>query len=543
MTRVPFQLADAANAHTNDPERFRGEVVDLDVSDDGLWITARLTEAGEHVLADNPMLGVSARIVEDYARSDGRHFPAAIQHVLGTLDPRIPQLGPWQVIEAANSGHRVIELTGCDWSGLSPEPWEVAAADQAVAEADAEDLLAPGSPLWDDLTDDEIDSLFQAHGGSGDLSGQPVTAIGLTGTAAATQAPAGLSAAGLRVYKKLISMGFPPVRALAFARNSQRGTANLSGEQAMAINLASYMEQQGNLGDAAELYQASGNYAAVERMIGLATEREQVRMSQDQAETGRRGSPEIRLANALARIGNGTYVQGSPLVDLGSTSQAARELAARRWRNADPAAAVTPGAPCGHIDDTGRCGARYHDAGCSALADQETAQALISSGTYARIATLPASPAGTGTLADHVEALTGQRIRRDGLFETGQGPRPLFAPERRRVVGDPDDPAPYPDLIPAASAKAAAAVIAQDGRLARRPSASQRRIAALTTRMAGASRLPQPADIARARRPGHPDYGESTRERNERLHRPVTLVQAGDPDDGLHGAQPAYRLG
>jgi hypothetical protein len=111
------------------------------------------------------------------------------------------------------------------------------------------------------------------------------------------------------------------------------------------------------------------------------------------------------------------------------------------------------------------------------------------------------------------------------------------------VVGDPDDPAPYPDLIPAASAKAAAAVIAQDGRLARRPSASQRRIAALTTRMAGASRLPQPADIARARRPGHPDYGESTRERNERLHRPVTLVQAGDPDDGLHGAQPAYRLG
>ena len=177
--------------------------------------------------------------------------------------------------------------------------------------------------------------------------------------------------------------------------------------------------------------------------------------------------------------------------------------------------------------------------GCSAL----TAQGLIASGTYARLAALPASPAGTGTLADHVEALTGQRIRRDGLFETGQGPRPLFAPERRRVVGDPDDPAPYPDLIPAASAQAAAAVIAQDARLARQPGPSLRGIATLNARIAAASRLAQPPDIARARRPGHPDYREPTKERNERLHRPVTLVQAGDPDDGLHGAQPAYRLG
>ena len=33
---------------------------------------------------------MSARIVEDYARSDGKFFTAAVQHVLGTLDPRIP---------------------------------------------------------------------------------------------------------------------------------------------------------------------------------------------------------------------------------------------------------------------------------------------------------------------------------------------------------------------------------------------------------------------------------------------------------------------
>jgi hypothetical protein len=34
--QVPFQLADASNAHSNDPERFRGEVLDMEVRHDGL---------------------------------------------------------------------------------------------------------------------------------------------------------------------------------------------------------------------------------------------------------------------------------------------------------------------------------------------------------------------------------------------------------------------------------------------------------------------------------------------------------------------------
>src|SRR5216683_2947081 len=41
--QVPFQLADSANSHTNDPERFRGQVVDADLADDGLWITVKPT--------------------------------------------------------------------------------------------------------------------------------------------------------------------------------------------------------------------------------------------------------------------------------------------------------------------------------------------------------------------------------------------------------------------------------------------------------------------------------------------------------------------
>ena len=106
--QVPFQLADAQNTHTNDPERTRGEIAEMVVRDttactwNGLWIRLKPTDNGDKVLRENPNLGVSARIVEGYERADGKKFPAAIQHVLGTLDPRIPGLGPWQAIEAAS---------------------------------------------------------------------------------------------------------------------------------------------------------------------------------------------------------------------------------------------------------------------------------------------------------------------------------------------------------------------------------------------------------------------------------------------------------
>lgn len=110
--QVPFQLADAANTHTNDPERFRGEVVAMESKDDGLYVVLSASPEGDQILRTNPRLGVSARIVEDYARSDGKHYRAAVQHVLGTLDPRVPGLGAWQAIENAMTADLTIDLTG-----------------------------------------------------------------------------------------------------------------------------------------------------------------------------------------------------------------------------------------------------------------------------------------------------------------------------------------------------------------------------------------------------------------------------------------------
>jgi hypothetical protein len=116
--QVPFQIADAKNTHTNDPERFRGDVLGMDVKSDGLWVTVRPTPEGNRLLLSNPKLGVSARIVEEYERSDGKFYPAAIQHVLGTLDPRIPGLGAWETAaELSNAPEMIIDLSAAQFAG------------------------------------------------------------------------------------------------------------------------------------------------------------------------------------------------------------------------------------------------------------------------------------------------------------------------------------------------------------------------------------------------------------------------------------------
>lgn len=97
--QVPFVFADAENAHNLDPERFRGEVVALDLAEDGLYATVTATEEGAKAIDANPRLGVSARIVEGIAKSDGRTFGRAINHVLATLNPRVVGMKPWETVD------------------------------------------------------------------------------------------------------------------------------------------------------------------------------------------------------------------------------------------------------------------------------------------------------------------------------------------------------------------------------------------------------------------------------------------------------------
>jgi hypothetical protein len=147
----PIQIADASNKHTNSPEATRGRITDMTLEPDGLWITAELGADGERVLSQYPEMGVSARIVENYARSDGKFYPAALQHALITLDPRVPALGAWQAVaDMSNGPQMVFDLSQSSWtgepgpsyalSGIDDElsPRELAELDQVLAEVEAE---------------------------------------------------------------------------------------------------------------------------------------------------------------------------------------------------------------------------------------------------------------------------------------------------------------------------------------------------------------------------------------------------------------------
>jgi len=177
--QVAFQLADAANTHTDDPERFRGEIAALEMTDDGLDVIVAATEDGSRLLRENPRLGVSAKIVEDYDRADGKFFARAVKHVLGTLDPRLTGMRPWEAVEAANADDgQVIDLTSYDYAAQDdPDP---AAADPVITHPEKEQsmplnadqearlsklldlpedqfaaLIAPAAPVEPDGTEDD----------------------------------------------------------------------------------------------------------------------------------------------------------------------------------------------------------------------------------------------------------------------------------------------------------------------------------------------------------------------------------------------------
>jgi hypothetical protein len=149
--QVPFQLASADNKHNNDVRNFGGEVAAMTAEPDGLWLTLSTTDEGSKILKDNPRLGVSARIVEDYQRADGQFFPAAIQHVLGTLDPRLPGLGPWQQVDLANDDLPVIDLSDSTFDAPDSEG-------DMMPELNAEQQARLARLL--DVPDDKMDKLI-----------------------------------------------------------------------------------------------------------------------------------------------------------------------------------------------------------------------------------------------------------------------------------------------------------------------------------------------------------------------------------------------
>lgn len=97
--QVPAQIADKDNKHNNSPHNFGGELTDVELAADGLYGYFKPSTDGAKILQENPKIGVSARILEGYQRSDGVHFGKALQHVLLTVDPHVSGMKPWEKIQ------------------------------------------------------------------------------------------------------------------------------------------------------------------------------------------------------------------------------------------------------------------------------------------------------------------------------------------------------------------------------------------------------------------------------------------------------------
>jgi hypothetical protein len=197
--QVPFQLADATNQHTNDPERTRGELVDLRAEPDGLYAYVNLTNP--ELVKNNPKLGVSCRIVEDYTReSDGKYFGKSLQHVLGTLDPRIVDMKPWEAVALASApASSTIDLSGQFYTkdggempdGTSTEDKHVVELstaqlerlNQLLAEDDDKDEeTEDGDDLFAGMSDEDLAGLLQDDPEDEDEQQQDGASVGLAVT-------------------------------------------------------------------------------------------------------------------------------------------------------------------------------------------------------------------------------------------------------------------------------------------------------------------------------------------------------------------------
>lgn len=118
---VPFQLANDDNKHpvedpqNMDPRRTHGELSRLKVDNKGLWGQFSLNDEAVKVLKNtNNKLGVSVSMKRGYQRADGRFFPYALRHVLGTLDGKVTGMSPWSTVEMSNAdeNEEVADLSG-----------------------------------------------------------------------------------------------------------------------------------------------------------------------------------------------------------------------------------------------------------------------------------------------------------------------------------------------------------------------------------------------------------------------------------------------
>jgi hypothetical protein len=98
---VPFQFG----KHDNDPTLRKGTLAHVEhIPGKGIEGYFELDSDAASYVEKYPNFGVSPRLVLDISRADGKKFPGAIQHVAGTVVPRMTGMGPWQKVELSEDG-------------------------------------------------------------------------------------------------------------------------------------------------------------------------------------------------------------------------------------------------------------------------------------------------------------------------------------------------------------------------------------------------------------------------------------------------------
>jgi hypothetical protein len=109
--QVPLVFADSENRHNEDPRNFAGELLAVENrGDGGTWGLIEADREGARAIRKNPRLGVSARILQDVKKADGRTFKRAIRHVLLTMNPRVSGMEPWQAVDLSDDESTDIEV-------------------------------------------------------------------------------------------------------------------------------------------------------------------------------------------------------------------------------------------------------------------------------------------------------------------------------------------------------------------------------------------------------------------------------------------------
>jgi hypothetical protein len=141
MDQVAFQLADAGNNHNFDPKNYRGDVQKIELTEDGVYATFDFSKFPDmqEMVSKNPKFGVSARI-----ERDNKEHPYVFSHILGTLNPRVKGMKPWEKLELSVTDENadVTDLTDIDLANGGENVTEKKTATDATVTLTADEVVA-----------------------------------------------------------------------------------------------------------------------------------------------------------------------------------------------------------------------------------------------------------------------------------------------------------------------------------------------------------------------------------------------------------------